>query len=140
MEPPVSYSTSIKYLIIINKSIFEYINNLIDAKHSKLSYLVFLLLFSYVVLCNYYPIHFEDRKDENVYLEVSIFELILIIWVLSFFLDEIVQYFSSYNRRKSQKARLFNWKNFIDYSAIVLFFSATFLRYFDNEESFLWAR
>jgi hypothetical protein len=51
-------------------------------------YILFLLLFSYVMLCDFYPIP-TNQNFTNLGLPISIPEIVLIIWVTLFAVAEI---------------------------------------------------
>jgi hypothetical protein len=56
----------------------------------KLAYILFLMLFSYVVLCDFKEIDYSETDDEQ-FLPITYYELVLTIWVFTFFVDEIRQ-------------------------------------------------
>ena len=59
----------------------------------KVSYILFLGLFSYVILCNFYPIDNDVQHPARLQNSQTVFEIILIIWVFDFFLSKIKQVF-----------------------------------------------
>jgi hypothetical protein len=56
----------------------------------KLFYILFLLLFSYVILCDFKEIDYSEIKDTDD-LPITIYEIILTVWVFTFLVDEIRQ-------------------------------------------------
>ena len=54
-------------------------------------FFVFLLLFSYVILCEFYPIEQENDDGEKIGRKIRWPEIALIFWVLMFGVDEIRQ-------------------------------------------------
>ena len=59
----------------------------------KMSYYGFLILFSYIILCDFWQVDYvnESKSSANFGMLISIWEVILIIWVLNFLLDEIIK-------------------------------------------------
>ena len=51
-------------------------------------YILFLILFSYVMLCDFYPIP-TIINSTNLGLVISIPEILLIVWINVFTFDEI---------------------------------------------------
>ena len=56
----------------------------------KAAYLLYLILFSYVILCDFYPLYQANELTSRG-LAISIPEIVLIIWTFTFGLDEIRQ-------------------------------------------------
>jgi hypothetical protein len=54
----------------------------------KFSHILFLSLFTYVILCDFYPLPVQPNST-NLGLSISIPEIVLILWVLALFFDEI---------------------------------------------------
>ena len=50
-------------------------------------FLIFLTMFSYVMLCDFYPIKHLNEDGIEIGKEIGIFEKILIIWVCIFLVD-----------------------------------------------------
>jgi hypothetical protein len=50
---------------------------------------MFLVLFSYVILCDFFPIYAKGFEETRLGIKISILEVILIIWIISFTFDEI---------------------------------------------------
>ncbi len=50
---------------------------------------MFIFLFSYVILCNFYLINENKNYYSTLGLSISIPEVVLIIWVITFLLEEI---------------------------------------------------
>jgi hypothetical protein len=59
----------------------------------KMSYYGFLILFSYIILCDFWQVDYvnESKSNANFGMLISVWEVILIIWVLNFLLDEIIK-------------------------------------------------
>ncbi len=56
----------------------------------KIFYALFLMLFSYIMLCDFFPVATE-MKDLNLGVGISVPEIILIIWIFLYTIDEIRQ-------------------------------------------------
>ena len=69
-------------------------------------FLMFLILFSYVVLCDFYPIPTYANLT-NLSLAISAPEIVLIIWVSLFAIDEVKEVSIQINQ---------NLKLFLSYS------------------------
>ena len=101
------------------------------------------MLFSYVILCDFYPIGRNSNSKTNSRLPISVLEVILIIWVGTIFIGEIRTF--SINENKVIKAKFkkfFNnsW-NTIEYCAVILFTIGLILRFIPNSyDSYLAAR
>ena len=57
-------------------------------------YLIFLLLFSYVLLCDFYPIYQDPTLNPTLIathlnIRISIIEVVVIVWVFSFIAESI---------------------------------------------------
>ncbi len=101
------------------------------------------MLFSYVILCDFYPIGRNSKSKTNSRLPISVLEVILIIWIGTIFIGEIRTF--SINENKVIKAKFkkfFNnsW-NTIEYCAVILFTIGLILRFIPNSyDSYLAAR
>jgi hypothetical protein len=49
----------------------------------------FLILFSYVILCDFYPIKHVDEEHGEIGRDINWPEMLLIFWVSIFMIDEI---------------------------------------------------
>ena len=58
-----------------------------------MSYYGFLILFSYIILCDFWPVDYvyESKSSANFGMLISVWEVVLIVWVLNFLLDEIIK-------------------------------------------------
>ena len=54
---------------------------------------MFIFLFSYVILCNFYMINENQNYYSTLGLSISIPEVVLIIWVFTYLLEEIRKVF-----------------------------------------------
>jgi hypothetical protein len=52
-------------------------------------FIVFLTLFSYVILCDFYPIKHIDEENVEIGQDLGWPEMLLIFWVSIFMIDEI---------------------------------------------------
>ncbi len=50
---------------------------------------MFLLLFAYVLLCDFFPIYADGLPSTRMGLRISVPEVCLIIWIISFTFEEI---------------------------------------------------
>lgn len=105
-----------------------------------ISYIGYLILYSYVILCDFNPIY-QANTYTSQGLVVSIYEVILISWTFLFLIEEIKQI---YNERNSFFVKLFshfsNFWNKIDLIALVLFIVGIILRFIPNDDCFTAAR
>lgn len=106
----------------------------------------FLFLFSYVLLCDFDQIDKRSKRFQNTYslysISISIPEIILIIWVSVFTLEEIrkcIKNESNVWKGKLKGYLLNNW-NSVTVVSILLFFIGITLRFIPNEKCFLAAR
>ncbi|XP_038079151.1 transient receptor potential cation channel subfamily M member 2-like isoform X2 [Patiria miniata] len=90
-------------------------------RHNVLSYLVFLLLFSYIILANFTP-------------TISIFEMVLIGWVGSLYLEELRQIVQgeSNSWHRNFWFWISDYWNMVDIATLVLFAVGVGLRFFDD--------
>jgi hypothetical protein len=78
--------------IIVNnltRLYFFYEAPVVKFAYFQLSYLLFLILFSYVLLCDFYPIEISKNLSGRHGLLIGIPELLLIIWTVTLSLDMI---------------------------------------------------
>jgi hypothetical protein len=52
-------------------------------------FISFLILFSYVVLSDLYPVYLENNQSTSFGMFISLPEVFLIIWVFSYLIEEI---------------------------------------------------
>jgi hypothetical protein len=110
-----------------------------------ISFFCFILLFSYVLLCDFHPVDYQaGSKSLTKYgLHVSIFEIILIYWVWNFLIDAIVKVFTFDAQEKGKGAyrrlviylSLSNW-NKVTIMGILVFFIGISLRFIPNTSCF----
>jgi len=133
-----------------------------------MSYYCFLILFSYILLCNFYPMYYVSDLDSQSTgrTRISLWEVLLIFWVLNFLVDEILKvinmfWFNQFRRffslfkafkhffikikQYEKNSTFFNClKSYIllsswelvTSSAIFLFFIATCLRFANDKKAF----
>ena len=104
---------------------------------------MFLLLFSYVILCDFNTIGKSVNKDtNNSYLPLSILEIVLIIWVFTYFCEEFRKFIMNETKLIWPKFKNYffqNW-NGLTMLSIILYFVAIILRFIPNDSCFLAAR
>ena len=69
---------------MLNMSLAYFLN-------TKLSYVLFLTLFSYVLLCDFSPVNQPVNPSTSKGLAISIPEVIIIVWVFTFIVEDIRQ-------------------------------------------------
>ncbi|XP_072174396.1 transient receptor potential cation channel subfamily M member-like 2 [Diadema setosum] len=94
---------------------------MITFRHNVMSYFVFLILYSYVIMMNF---HYE----------ISVYEIVLVVWVASLFTEEFRQI--AQGESSSWKIRLYAWItdywNLIDLATLTLFGVGFVLRFFQQ--------
>ena len=113
----------------------------------KFFFILFLLLFSYILLCDFEQINKKSEHFESVYgkfrnVVVAIPEIVLIIWVSVFVLEELRELYineSKVLRGKIKSYMLQNW-NWLGVIAIIMFYVGITLRFISNDQCFLAAR
>ena len=106
----------------------------------------FLFLFSYILLCDFDQINKRSPRFQRTYSKYSIYisipEIILIMWVSVFTLEEIRKFIKNEaNVLKGKlKSYLFSNWNLVTVVAIFLFFVGITLRFIPDENCFLAAR
>ena len=105
---------------------------LVKFAYHKLSFLLFLLFFSYYVLCDY-PI--DSRQA------IKWTEIILIIWVYSYFIEAVHQCYIQDTKLYLTKLKFFlsEYWNIFDLVAITVFTIALILRYIPGCDNCLTA-
>ena len=102
---------------------------------------MYLILFSYVILCDFYPIYNNRNKQTSLGLPISVPEVVLIIWTTTFLFEEISQFLNS--ERKLIKARFLtfftDFWNLIDQMALFFFIVAIILRFIPYSYNFYLA-
>lgn len=68
----------------MSKCLYSLIQNI-----KKISFLIFLILLSYVMMCDFYPIKQLNDDGFEIGREIGLPEKILICWVAVFALDEL---------------------------------------------------
>ena len=96
--------------------------------YHKTSFLLFLMFFSYYVLCDY-PVEGNDR--------IKWIEIILILWVYSYFIEALQQCYIQDTKLYFTKLKLFltDYWNMFDLIAILIFTIGLILRYIPNSEN-----
>jgi hypothetical protein len=104
-------------------------------------YLLFLILFSYVILCDFNKIS-KPNKETSVNLKISIPEVVLIIWVFTFALDEFRRFKNNERMLLKSKIKdfLFDFWNALDIIALFGFIIGLILRFIDDDGCFLAAK
>jgi hypothetical protein len=121
------YDTESDYL----KNVFYFIKAPITKfAYHKIAFLLFLVLFSYYVLCDYPE---DDSKP------ITWTEVILIIWVYSYFIEAVHQYYIQDTKLFFTKLKFFlsDYWNIFDLIAILVFTIGLVLRFDLNCESCL---
>jgi transient receptor potential cation channel subfamily M protein 3 len=105
--------------------------------YNQLFYLVFLLLFSYIMLCDLFPVHIPSPKTPSY-----IPEIVLITCVVAYTLDELRNFVYFDNHLFSTKLRAYfaDFLNYVQFLAIVFFAAGISIRYVDNNGCYLAAR
>ena len=93
--------------------------------------MVFLSLFSYIVLCDFFPMGTNANSVNNSGLPISITEIVLAVWIGMFTLDKFVS-----------KLNHFPYEDFniLDSLAIIFYFISLILRLIPNDNCYLAAR
>lgn len=50
-----------------------------------------MILYSYIILCDFFPINSTGIYDTNFGMDISIPEIVLIVWVATYALEEMRQ-------------------------------------------------
>lgn len=110
--------------------------------HFQFSYLLFLVLFSYILLCDFYPIGYKGNESTRFNTYISILEIVLIIWVLTFTCEEIRQFYLNENRVLKAKiiSFVFDFKNLLEITGLVLFYVGMILRFIPDYNCYSAAR
>ncbi|RNA09709.1 transient receptor potential cation channel subfamily M member 3 isoform X26 [Brachionus plicatilis] len=124
---------------------FEFLYHFLNTPFTKfiyhqIWYLFFLILFSYVIVCDFHKINQSNEKT-SLGLAISIPEIILIIWVFTFILEEIYKFLIN-DMKKYFIKKIFGgdfWQK-INTSAILLYLVAFILRFIDNDQCYKAAR
>lgn len=97
---------------------------------------MFLLLFSYVILCDFYPTYVKGVQHP------SIPEIVLIILVFSYFIEEIRKVYLLDNKLLKSKLRAYGTEflNVIQFLALVFFLIGIILRFIPDKSSYTAAR
>lgn len=57
--------------------------------YDKILYFIFLIMYCYVILCDFHPIEQADESPTTLSMNIGVLEVILIIWVLSIIIDRL---------------------------------------------------
>jgi transient receptor potential cation channel subfamily M protein 7 len=110
--------------------------------YHSLFYFLFLILFSYVLLCDFYLINRSPDSTTSLGVYISVPEIVLIIWVFTFAVDKVREF--ALNERKVLSARLKDYflgsQNIFDALAICSFALAEILRFIPDQNCYLAAR
>jgi hypothetical protein len=103
---------------------------------------VFILLFSYVILCDFYPIEQLNESGVAIGRPVNYPEICLIFWVLVFGIDEIHEFYTIEKRQKFKRfieyfSHFWNW---VQWTSVILFGVGIALRFKPGMEYYLAAR
>ncbi|CAF1047005.1 unnamed protein product, partial [Rotaria magnacalcarata] len=94
----------------------------------------FLVLFSYVLLVDYLPLNlYGDKRSGIRNLPISISEIVLHIYMLSFIIDELYQFIKSKIRPHGYFLNSWNW---MDLAGIICYISAFITRFIVGENVF----
>ena len=111
------------------QNVYNFIQSpLVKFAYHKLAFLAFLIFFSYYVLCNY-PI--EGKSSINWT------EVLLIMWVYSFSLEAIQQYYIQDTKLFLTKVKFFlsDYWNIFDLIAIIVFTIGIILRFIPDSDN-----
>ncbi|CAF0980027.1 unnamed protein product [Brachionus calyciflorus] len=109
--------------------------------YHQIWYLLFLLLFSYVVLCDFSKFETPKYPTTSFELAISIPEIVLMIWIFAFVTEEIRKFL----KEEMKKYYIINtligdfWEN-INIGAILLYLVAFILRFIKDDQCFKAAR
>jgi hypothetical protein len=102
---------------------------------------MFLVLFSYVMLCDFYPFQ-RANPVTSLGLPISILEIVLIFWVITFTIDE-VRVFHNIERNIFKAKLIFfftNYINVIKLAALFFFYVGIVLRFSPCDNCYQAAR
>ncbi|CAF0991401.1 unnamed protein product, partial [Brachionus calyciflorus] len=105
--------------------------------YDKTFYLIFLLIFSYFLLCDFYTI----TNYKNGSIKIGTFDIILIIWVYSILIEKIHNFFMNESKIFLTKCKFFisNLWNVIYALAILLFTIGILLRLMSDNKKYFYA-
>ena len=105
-------------------------------------FILFLILFSYVILCDFYPIHNTTNMWVKQGIYISAPEIVLIIWVFTFAMEKVHKFLHVDRSLFKAKVRefFFEMSTVFDLAAIGGFFVAEILRFIPSEKCYLAAR
>lgn len=94
------------------------------------------------MLCDFFPIYTSNNVSTNFGLAISVPEIILIIWVITYVMEEVRQILHSEHRSvlKKLKSYLNDLLNVIEIMALVLFLIGMILRLIPNRECYIAGR
>ncbi|CAF0977505.1 unnamed protein product [Brachionus calyciflorus] len=146
-----NFSKNVKKLDFLNPyeelNYWTCLNHFLKAPYVKFiydqfSYLMFLILFSYIMLCDFYPVDIIGKRETKFNTYISVLEIVLIIWILTFTCEEIRQFYLNENRVAKAKIKsfLFDFKNMLEIIGLCLFYVGMILRFIPNYKCYLAAR
>ncbi len=86
------------------EKIYHFVNSpIVKFGYDKISFFIFLFLFSYIMLCDFYPYSSNIFAKPNVQFQIkdwpiSVFELLMILWALSFMIQKIYNVIIALNK------------------------------------------
>lgn len=125
------------------KNLISFMNTpLIKFMYNQILLVMFLLLFSYVMLCDFYPTYVTNNQTTSLGLSISIPEVILIFWVTSYAVEEIRQLIQSENRFIKKKIKFYvnDLLNMIEMGALALFLIGMVLRFIPDRGCYIAGR
>ncbi|CAF0727747.1 unnamed protein product [Adineta steineri] len=101
-------------------------------------FIVFLLLFSYVLLVSYFPInaYIEHRSKYEIF-SLPLAEFLLHICMWSLIIDELYQFASQITMHYSYSTNSWNW---MDQAGILIYLMAFFSRWSYQQTWFIWSK
>lgn len=105
-------------------------------------FIIFLCLFSYVLLCDFYPIVHINEDDIEIGKELGWSELTVMFWVLVFAMDEFRQFLTIETKLTKLKFLSYftDFWNMVHLSSILLFIVGITLRFIQDMNFYLAAR
>ncbi|CAF1184093.1 unnamed protein product, partial [Adineta ricciae] len=138
--PPVQESLPKRFNIhgIITRIKWFYEAPVIRFYYNLIFFILFLALFSYVLLLDYLPVNISDEhRSESRHLPIPITELILHICMWSLIIDELYQYISQMTSGYEYSSNAWNW---MDQAAILIYLIAFVTRWFGQESFFICSK
>ncbi|RNA06319.1 transient receptor potential cation channel subfamily M member 2-like [Brachionus plicatilis] len=109
--------------------------------YNQIFFIIFLLLFSYIILCNFFPIEYLNEDGIVLGKKISEIEFLLMGWVFVFFLDEIRQLSNIAKFKEITLGKFFSdfW-NLVQLTSIFLFGIGIGFRFVPDYNFYLAAR